>query len=131
MGLITSHLKTFGRKTDDKTEWVCPQITLDNALSLLQPRISEQGVKTKIQDMSSIQVMANDVRLVQVFINLLTNALDAMKQSHHKQLSIYFKLDMPDNQKQVTIYVTYTRSGIDSEHLHHLFDPFLALKVWV
>ena len=128
MGLITSHLKTFGRKTDDKTEWVCPQIALDNALSLLLPRITEQGVKTKIQNMSSIQVMANDVRLEQVFINLLTNALDAMNQSPNKQLSIYFKCDMPDNLKQATIYVNDTGSGIDSEHLHHLFDPFFSTK---
>jgi len=54
MGLITSHLKTFGRKTDDKNEWVCPQTALDNALSLLQPRITQEKVETNTQGMSSI-----------------------------------------------------------------------------
>ena len=128
MGFITSHLKTFGRKTDDKNEWVCPQTALDNALSLLQSRISQEGVEIIIKDMSALQVMANDVRLEQVFINLLTNALDAMQKSPHKQLSIYFSNDSLDDLKQLTIYVTDTGSGIDSDHLHHLFDPFFSTK---
>jgi two-component system C4-dicarboxylate transport sensor histidine kinase DctB len=128
MGLITSHLKTFGRKTDDKNEWICPQESLDNALSLLQSRIKEEGVETMIEDMSSIQVMANGVRLEQVFINLLTNALDAMHKSPCKRISIYFQNTSPEDIKQVNIYVTDTGSGIDSEHLHHLFDPFFSTK---
>ena len=128
MGLITSHLKTFGRKTDDKNEWICPQEALDNALSLLQPRIKEEGVETIIVDMSSIQVMANGVRLEQVFINLLTNALDAMKKSPYKRISIYFQNNPSEDIKQTTIYFTDNGSGIDSEHLHHLFDPFFSTK---
>ena len=128
MGLITSHLKTFGRKTDDKNEWVCPQIALDNALSLLQSRITQEGVETIVEDMSNIEVMANDVRLEQVFINLLTNALDAMQKSPLKRLSIYFKNNALGDPNQVTIYVTDTGSGIDSEHLNHLFDPFFSTK---
>ena len=128
MGLITAHLKTFGRKTDDKTEWVCPQTALDNALSLLQPRISQEGVETILEDMSCIQVKANDVRLEQVFINLLTNALDAMHKSPRKLLRIYFQRNSPNKLKKATIYVTDTGSGIDSEHLQHLFDPFFSTK---
>ena len=128
MGLITSHLKTFGRKTDDKTEWVCPQIALDNALSLLQSRITQEGIETSVEDMSAIQVMANDVRLEQVFINLLTNALDAMDQVPYKRLSIYFEHSLLGDPQKLTIYVTDTGSGIDSDHLHHLFDPFFSTK---
>ena len=128
MGLITAHLKTFGRKTDDKTEWVCPQTALDNALSLLLPRISQERVETILEDMSCIQVMANDVRLEQVFINLLTNALDAMDKSPRKLIKIYFHRHSPNKLKKATIYVTDTGSGIDSEHLHHLFDPFFSTK---
>jgi two-component system C4-dicarboxylate transport sensor histidine kinase DctB len=128
MGLITSHLKTFGRKTNDKNEWICPQEALDNALSLLQPRIKEEGVETMIVDMSSIQVMANGVRLEQVFINLLTNALDAMKKIPCKRISIYFQNNSSEDVKQTTIYFTDNGSGIDGEHLHHLFDPFFSTK---
>ena len=128
MGLISSHLKTFGRKTDDKSEWVWPQTAMDNALSLLQPRINQEGVKTTVQDMSAIQVLANDVRLEQVFINLLTNALDAMQNSETKRLSIYFHTNLAEDVQQVTIFVSDTGSGIDSEHLHHLFDPFFSTK---
>mgnify|MGYP001024979812 FL=1 len=128
MGLITSHLKTFGRKTDAKNEWICPQEALDNALSLLQSRIKEEGVETMVVDMSSIQVLANGVRLEQVFINLLTNSLDAMKESPCKRISICFENGSPENVKQISIYVSDTGSGIDSQHLHHLFDPFFSTK---
>tara|TARA_B100000780_G_C20957223_1_gene381946 strand:+ start:272 stop:622 length:351 start_codon:yes stop_codon:yes gene_type:complete len=73
-------------------------------------------------------VLANNVRLEQVFINLLTNALDAMQKSPCKQLSIYFHADSTLDLSQVTIYVSNTRSVIDSEHLRHLFDPFFSTK---
>lgn len=128
MGLITSHLKTFGRKTDDKNEWVCPQVAVNNALALLQPRITQERVETVIEDMSTIEVMANDVRLEQVFINLFTNALDAMQGRDCKRLTMHFTNNVHNDLKQVTIYVTDTGVGIDSEHLHHLFDPFFSTK---
>ncbi|MBT6077745.1 MAG: hypothetical protein HOH02_07285 [Oceanospirillaceae bacterium] len=124
MGLITSHLKTFGRKTDDKNDWICPQIALDNAFALLHTRINQEQVETVVEDLSSFQVLANDVRLEQVFINLISNALDAMQLSQYKRLTVYCETDA----KAVDIHFSDTGSGIDNDHLLQLFDPFFSTK---
>ncbi|HIG36788.1 MAG TPA: sensor histidine kinase [Oceanospirillaceae bacterium] len=124
MGLITSHLKTFGRKTDDKNDWICPQVALDNAFALLQPRINQEQVETVIEDLSSFQVLANDVRLEQVFINLISNALDAMQLSQYRRLTVYCQT----NATAVEIHFSDTGSGIDNDHLLQLFDPFFSTK---
>jgi two-component system C4-dicarboxylate transport sensor histidine kinase DctB len=132
MGLITSHLKTFGRKTDEKNEWICPQVALDNAFALLHPRINQAQVETVVQDLSNLQVLANDVRLEQVFINLITNALDAMQQSQSRRLTIYWhsliQEQTNDQANEVVISVSDTGSGIDDDHLQQLFDPFFSTK---
>ena len=124
MGLITSHLKTFGRKTDDKNEWICPKVALDNAFSLLQARINQDGVETVVQDLSNVEVLANDVRLEQVFINLITNALDAMQNNNSKRLTIHCQAE----DQMANINVSDTGSGIDDKHLQLLFDPFFSTK---
>ena len=124
MGLITSHLKTFGRKTDDKNDWICPQIALDNAFALLQDRIKQEQVSTEVEDLSKFHVLANDVRLEQVFINLISNALDAMQLSQHKRLKVYCQTDAAN----LNIHFSDTGSGIDSDHLLQLFDPFFSTK---
>ncbi|HCH33814.1 MAG TPA: two-component sensor histidine kinase, partial [Oceanospirillaceae bacterium] len=96
----------------------------DNAFALLQPRINQEQVETVIEELSSFQVLANDVRLEQVFINLISNALDAMQLSQNKRLTVSCQSDT----KTVYIHFSDTGSGIDSDHLLQLFDPFFSTK---
>jgi two-component system C4-dicarboxylate transport sensor histidine kinase DctB len=85
-----------------------------------------------VQDLSNLQVLANDVRLEQVFINLITNALDAMQQSQSRRLTIYWhsliQEQTNDQANEVVISVSDTGSGIDDDHLQQLFDPFFSTK---
>ncbi|MEJ2168264.1 MAG: HAMP domain-containing sensor histidine kinase [Desulfobacterales bacterium] len=77
-------------------------------------------------------ILAEHNRLEQVFINLVSNAIDAMDQKTSeagfedtsKQLSI--KSFMKDG--QVAVYVTDTGTGMSEEVKNKIFEPFFTTK---
>lgn len=124
MAAITSHLKTFGRKTDNTTSWVRLDEAINNAVELVTLRCKQEQVELVVHGSDGLLVKADLVRLEQVLINLLTNALDAMQDSPTKKLS----LNCVKMTKQICIRVTDTGTGIDADHLEQLFDPFFTTK---
>ncbi len=124
MAAITSHLKTFGRKTDNTTSWVKLDEAINNAIELITLRCKQEQVELQVEDSGGLLVKADLVRLEQVLINLLTNALDAMQESTIKQL----KLSCVQMTKQVCVKVADSGTGIDTQHLEQLFDPFFTTK---
>jgi len=145
MAAITLHLKTFGRKTDNSTSWVSLGEAVNNAVELAALRCKQEQVELVIDckhGMNNVQVLADLVRLEQVLINLLTNALDAMLEGSDKQLQINCHIEdqvlkqglqhasEPNQawQHNVCLQVIDTGTGINPEHLAQLFDPFFTTK---
>ena len=70
-------------------------------------------------------VLADRVQLQQVFMNLMLNGFDAMKQSSSaRELTI--KLEVCDRQLQIS--VCDTGLGLPSSQAEHVFDPFFTTK---
>jgi len=70
-------------------------------------------------------VLADRVQLQQVFMNLMLNGFDAMKESTRgRELTI--KSEVCDH--QVLISVRDTGLGLPSGQAEHLFDPFFTTK---
>lgn len=144
MAAITLHLKTFGRKTDNSTSWVCLGEAVSNAVELVSLRCKQEQVALTIDcrhDLQDVQVLVDLVRLEQVLINLLTNALDAMLGGSGKQLQIKCSIEdhglaqtaraAQANQPwchNICLQVIDTGTGINPEHLAQLFDPFFTTK---
>jgi len=60
----------------------------------------------------------------QVFLNIIGNALDALKSSDEKSLSIR----MYANEKCINVDIEDTGCGIDHDHILKIFDPFFTTK---
>jgi len=97
---------------------------LDQALQLLETPLQAAGVRLHLQVSRPAWVRGDAIRLEQVMINLLRNALDAMASVPAKDLHITLQV----HGEHWQLGIADSGSGIASEHLSHLFDPFFTTK---
>jgi len=125
MASLTGHLKTFARKSPSGLrERLDLAAVVDQALQLLDTRLRDEQIDTHLQLMRPAWVRGDAIRLEQVLINLLRNALDAMRDKPLKHLEIRLEAD----QQLWSLSVIDSGGGIAEEHLPNVFDPFFTTK---
>jgi two-component system C4-dicarboxylate transport sensor histidine kinase DctB len=78
MGAITRQFKSFARKGGEAFEEVDFRACVGAALSIMEPQFKQRRLRlTRNMPRTPVVVMADRIRLEQVIINLLRNALDA------------------------------------------------------
>lgn len=98
----------------------------ENIYNLMQPTLEQKGVELDIvlKD-TDLKVYADASLIEQVLINLVTNAIDAVKESTEKQITL---TGGKNEQKQVFIKVSDTGTGMEKEVLENIFIPFFTTK---
>lgn len=125
MADISAQLRQFSRKSSERQETISVQACIDYALRLFQSRLREGNIKIILDwPDETLWVKGDLVRLEQVLVNLIGNALQAMKTSPSPQLTLGAHI----HQQQVIISVTDNGPGIPEEHLGHIFEPFFTTK---
>ncbi|MEH3145226.1 MAG: ATP-binding protein [Methylobacterium frigidaeris] len=123
---VIRHLKVFARKTGPgQGETVRLRAAAEAALDLLGPRIRAEGVAVACTIPPEAVVRAEPVRLEQVLLNLMVNALDAMRDAPERRLALTAARE-PDS--CWCLCVADSGSGIAEEHMPHVFDPFFTTK---
>ena len=122
MGAITRQLKSYARKGGDAFEPVDVRAALSSALELMEPQLRQERVRVSqaVPDMP-VMAMCDRLRLEQVIINLVRNALDAMQGSGERELDILLTAG-----DEVVLAVRDTGHGI--EQPEKLFEPFYTTK---
>lgn len=122
---IISHLRTFGRAASVTREPLRIAQVLERAISLMQEQLRLRQIEIELDfPAEDVVIIGNGIQLEQVFINLLTNARDAMANSARKTITITCKM----NRKWVDISVRDTGPGIPVELEQRIFDPFFTTK---
>ncbi len=125
MAALTGHLKTFARKSPSGLrERLDLAAVVDQALQLLETRLRDENVSTVLNLSRPAWVRGDAIRLEQVLINLLRNALDAMADQPLKRLEV--RLEADDQLWRLS--VSDSGTGIAEEHLAQVFDPFFTTK---
>ncbi|MEQ9347112.1 MAG: ATP-binding protein [Thalassospira sp.] len=125
MGAITGQLKTFSRKSTGVLEPVDLKIALDNALQLLSPQLDAEECTVERHELNSpLIVHADLVRIEQICVNIIRNALDAMESSPTKRI----RIDLTTSDDDVIMRIADTGQGMNDETLALLFDPFFTTK---
>lgn len=125
MADITTHLKTFARRPSTETESVNLRAVVTNALSFFQDRIAKEGVAVELLfPRRDLLVTGEDIRMEQVVINLLANALDAMAESPVKDLRIVGRR----RNGRAVVDLADSGCGIEKVDISRIFDPFFTTK---
>ena len=125
MAEITSHLKSFSRKSPGETGPVFLSNSLGKAMVLLDIQVKKQNalIHYDLPD-EDIFVLADPVRLEQVIVNIVGNGLDAISGQELREISIKVKA----RKKSIRFMVRDSGPGIPKEHIDHLFDSFFTTK---
>jgi two-component system C4-dicarboxylate transport sensor histidine kinase DctB len=124
MGSIVSQLKGFARKSPEAVAVVEVNQAIQDAAQLLDSEFVRHGVQLRLDLPQVLHVLGDTVRIEQVLINLLRNALDAVEHAPEKTVQVLLEADA----QQVRIRIVDSGVGLPQEVVKHLFEPFFTTK---
>ncbi|WP_286174168.1 sensor histidine kinase [Rhodobacter sp. NTK016B] len=122
MGAITRQLKSFARKGGDAFAAIDIRDCVTEALTMMEPRLRERRVlvvRTLPKD--PVRVMGDRLRIEQVLINLMRNAVDATQNVNAPQIDLI--LTQGD-----TVTLTIKDNGTGIRDIDKIFEPFHTSK---
>jgi signal transduction histidine kinase len=98
------------------------------ALDLLREELNAHGIETSVQQAPQLpSVMAHKGQLREVILNLMQNAIDAMKALSDRRRILRIKTE-PHGNEAIVILVEDTGHGIEPGKIGSIFDPFFSTK---
>jgi signal transduction histidine kinase len=124
---IVSDLKTFTHPDTEQQDAVELTDIVNSALRFLSNEWKEK-VRIEEQLEEQLAIRGNRNKLLQVFVNLLQNSLDALKRKEFKdeQPTVWIEGRVEGNKSVVSI--RDNGEGIDPEAIDKIFDPFFTTK---
>ncbi|MGY3804982.1 sensor histidine kinase [Pigmentibacter ruber] len=122
---IVENLLSFARQ-DGKTEHftdVNLVLELEKTLKLAKGFLQQKHIQTvwEIENSEGV-ILGNSGQIGQIYLNLITNAIHAMKNGGVITFTKY------EDQKNIFITIEDTGSGIKPENIDKIFDPFFTTK---
>jgi len=132
---IVASLRTFSRMDEAEMKDVSIHAGIDSTLMILQSRLKAKPDRPAIQviknygELPSVECYAG--QLNQVFMNILSNAIDALEEAHGQNqcpapcIKIRTRVIEPN---QLAIEIADNGLGISQTTQNRLFDPFFTTK---
>lgn len=122
---IVNNLKKFSRSGDDRQqETIVLSSVINEAVMLTKPRLKRDIIDLQYKSNSKAAITGNVIEIEQVFLNLINNAVDAIKDLTNK----WIKIELEEGPNQVIIRITDSGSGIKKEEASKIFSPFYTSK---
>jgi signal transduction histidine kinase len=121
IGGLLGDLKSFGRRDDDGTETCHIEAVMEMALRIVRTEIDDSiGIERNFQP--APPVAGNSLKLTQVFVNLLLNALAAMRPDVPGVISVGVRAEAG----RVDAWVTDNGIGMPAETRAHIFSAMYS-----
>ena len=134
---IVLSLRNFSRLDEAQMKSVDIHHGIDSTVMLLQPRLRKEGGRLGIEVIKNYSTLplitCYASQLNQVFMNILTNAIDALLVARdcpvnsQKQPTITISTEVTDRNSAI-IRIADSGPGMRTEVLHKIFDPFFTTK---
>jgi PAS domain S-box-containing protein len=125
MGNLVANLLQFSRRGQQQisTVDICEEI--EKALELIYYHLRKQKIIIEREYAKEVpRIHADRQQLLQLFLNLFTNASDAMPRGG----TLTIRVTVPPESKQIIIEVADTGTGIPPELLLKVAEPFYSTK---
>ncbi|HBE21121.1 MAG TPA: hybrid sensor histidine kinase/response regulator [Cyanobacteria bacterium UBA11149] len=130
---IVVSLRSFSRLDESNLKPVDIHDGIDNTLLILHHRLKCTSERPGIETIKDYGKLPNIVcyasQLNQVFMNLLSNAIDAVEtQPFPRIITIRTSLSQNETSPSVIIRIADNGLGMSEEVCQHIFDPFFTTK---
>ncbi|WP_447725277.1 sensor histidine kinase [Sphingomonas koreensis] len=122
IGTITAELRSFARRRTPETGPVDVDAVIESTLLLIGDRVRAQGVVLERTGPAGLHVTADRVRLEQILINLIQNALDALAGRD----GAVIRIATARTADRIEIDVADNGPGVPAEIAGELFMPFVT-----
>lgn len=120
---ITQKLLNFSRQTNDVIEDIDIINLVEGTIQLISYQLGKKEIRV-LRDFSRqrLWVRGDYNNLQQVLLNLLTNAMDSVKENGVINIATSLNIDM------VEIFLKDNGCGISEEYMSRIFEPFYTTK---
>jgi signal transduction histidine kinase len=121
---IIDRIRSFYKKSPPQRELVDANGIIHEMLTLLKVEATRSSIAVRTELAGELpKIMADPVQLQQVFMNLMLNAVEAMKDSGGE---LTVKSELQDGQLQFS--VSDTGVGLPAEKMDQIFSAFFSTK---
>lgn len=126
---IIRQLLDFSRATVEKRENCTVHGLIKDTLQMLQPQsmMKDFNIILKL-DAKNYTVLADPNQLQQVFLNIIMNSVDALREKSHHKDELKIEIETLNKDNLIQIRFIDNGPGISSDELNHIFDPFFTTK---
>jgi PAS domain S-box-containing protein len=126
---IIKSLLSFSRNADSDP-WAPAFVNdiIENVESLCKERFKAHGVQLKMNlmaDKSQSEILCKQIQIVQIILNIVSNAFDAVENLPMK----WIQIDVSSNNEMVQIKITDSGTGIPENIAEKIMLPFFTTKI--
>ena len=130
---VIKHVRDFSRQSEVVKNKVNINDPIRDVFKVLGHQLKVHGIEVELDlNQNMPNIMAEHNRLEQVFINLVTNAIDAMdeksNQSENRKAEKRLTIKSFAENGQVAVYVSDTGIGMSEKIMNKIMEPFFTTK---
>jgi two-component system, NtrC family, sensor kinase len=131
INLIIRQLLDFSRPSGGNNEQNSIHDILSDTVNMMRPHPLMEGINI-IMDFQAEKdmVFSDSGQLQQVFLNIIMNAADVLKEGSHAAVDPSNTLAIKTENDDDSIEIKFTDNGpgIEEDKIEHIFDPFFTTK---
>lgn len=125
---IVENFLGFARVKDSNMEIKNIKILIEHVYRLVKTQSTQENVEVLLDLAEGLYVNADEQKMMQVFLNLILNAVQSMPAGIKNKGRVVVAADIDSEENQVVINIIDNGIGISEENLEKLWTPFFTTK---
>ncbi len=126
---IITNMKEFLHKSEEKKEYCDANEIIEKSIGFATPSLKDTDIKIEVKINGPAPILlVNKIKVEQVFVNLINNAVDSLKEFSTPNPKILIELTTEKNGNFIRIDVKDNGNGISKENRDKIFNAFFTTK---